>query len=426
MKKNRRDILVYLDWRYLDEEPVYIGILRSERLRGKEVFSFEYDKSWLQSNPFFLLDPELEFYEGMHFLAHSHRPNFGLFMDSAPDRWGRVLLDRREAIVAQKENRPVRQLFETDYLLGVCDVLRMGALRFKLKADGPFLGDEKDFVVPPISDLKALEAISFWIDEDDSALEQEYTKWVKLLVAPGSSLGGTRPKANVRNSDGSLWIAKFPKLQDDSDVGAWEMVAYKLACAAGIEMASSFAQKFTKRHHTFITKRFDREEGNRRIHFASAMTMLGYADGDNFQTGVSYLELAEFIKNYAANPDRDLKQLWRRIVFNIAISNTDDHLRNHGFLLHPKGWQLSPAYDLNPQERGIGLSLNITETNNDLDIELPMEVHTDFRLNYREAEQIKREVMDVVKNWAKEAKQLGISREERARKAPAFRAIEKG
>lgn len=269
--------------------------------------------------------------------------------------------------------------------------------------------------------MRELEQISLKLEEDDITDDPKYFKWLSMLIAPGSSLGGARPKASVINNDGSLWIAKFPSRSDRGDVGGWEMVTYELALKAGINMAESMAQKFSSNYYTFLTKRFDRAEKNERIHFASAMTMLGYTDGQDYSDGASYLEILEFISNNGANVNEDLEELWRRIVFSICVSNTDDHLRNHGFILSDKGWLLSPAYDINPNETGTGLKLNISDNDNALDLDLAMEVHEYFRLTREKAEQIINEVKKSVQNWRTIAAKYGISKTEQELKGNAFR-----
>ena len=290
-----------------------------------------------------------------------NKPNFGLFLDSSPDRWGQVLMRRREAALARTEERQEQNLYQTDYLLGVYDRHRMGGLRFKLEPDGPFLNDNRDMATPPWTSIRELEQVSLQLEDDDAADDPEYLKWLAMLIAPGSSLGGARPKASVSDPDGNLWIAKFPSKNDGYDHGAWEMVIHELAKAAGIGMAESQARKFSSKYHTFLTKRFDRTPQGERIHFASAMTLLGHSDGQNYQDGISYLELVNFITSQGGNPNPDLEELWRRIVFSICVSNTDDHLRNHGFILTESGWVLSPAYDINPNETGTGLGISNAE-----------------------------------------------------------------
>ncbi|MFO7755311.1 MAG: HipA domain-containing protein [Bacteroidales bacterium] len=416
---NKRKIYVYAD-RQETGATVLIGFLYSERLRGKEVFSFEYTGEWLKSDNAFLFDPDLQLYSGLHYLRDEKKVNFGIFLDSSPDRWGRLLMRRREAALARIEKRPENTLFETDYLLGVHDGHRMGALRFKIDNNGPFLNNNNIFASPPWSSLKELEQISLKLEEHDVVDDHEYFKWLSMLMAPGSSLGGTRPKASIVDQNSNLWLAKFPSLSDNTNAGGWEMVTYELAVGAGIKMAESRVQKFSSDHYTFLTKRFDRAGKNRRIHFASAMTMLGYKDGEDFSHGASYLEILEFISNNGANVNEDLEELWRRIVFNICVSNTDDHLRNHGFILTEKGWVLSPAFDINPEETGTGLKLNINENDNSLSLDLAMDVCEYFRLTKEMAEKIIKKVKRSVQDWRTIASKYGISKAEQDIKAIAF------
>jgi serine/threonine-protein kinase HipA len=418
-QNNKRYINVYAHWSGM-ENPSLMGTLHSDRLKGKEVFSFEYIDEWLQNGPAQLLDPSLQLYSGLHYL-NDDQDNFGIFLDSSPDRWGRILMRRREAALARNEDREERKLFETDYLLGVYDGHRMGALRFKLEEDGPFLNDNKNMASPPWTSLRELEQISLRLEEDDVIDDPEYLKWLSMLIAPGASLGGARPKASIVDNDGSLWIAKFPSRNDQGDIGGWEIVTYELAILAGITMAESKAQKFSSDYYTFLTKRFDRGNDGKRIHFASAMTMLGYVDGQDYKDGASYLDLVDFIQNNGANVEQDLEQLWRRIVFSICVTNTDDHLRNHGFLLTNDGWVLSPAYDINPVENGAGLKLNISDTDNSLDLNLALEVSEFFRLSEKRATEIIEEVLNVVSGWKEIAKKHGISRAEQELKALAFK-----
>lgn len=260
--------------------------------------------------------------------------------------------------------------------------------------------------------------ISLRLEDEESVNDTEYLKWLAMLVAPGSSLGGARPKASILDEREQLWIAKFPSKNDDTDVGAWEMVVYRLAKSAGLILPNAQIMKYSK-HHTFLSQRFDRSDDG-RIHFASAMTLLGYTDGNNFHDGISYLELAEFISSYGSNVQVDLEELWRRIVFNICVSNCDDHLRNHGFLLTKRGWSLSPAYDINPIETGTGLTLNINENDNSLNLDLALDVAPFFRLSDKRANQILHEVLNATSNWRAVAKNLGLSNLELDLKANAF------
>ena len=409
-KLNSENIWVYADWDGM-EIPVLMGVLKVAHSKGKELFSFEYAEKWLEDRSRFQIDPELQLYSGLQYPGDEKR-NFGIFLDSCPDRWGRILMQRRESAIAKLEQRPKQQLFERDYLLGVYDQQRLGALRFKKEKDGEFLSNEKIMAAPPWAALRELEEISLRLEEEEAQDNPEYLNWLSMLIAPGSSLGGASPKASIIDPDEHLWIAKFPGKNDHFNVGAWEYVVYCLAINAGINMSESQARKFTTRHHTFLTKRFDRTATGTRLHFASALTLLGYSDGVNNTDGVSYLELAEFISENGANVDTDLHQLFRRIVFNICVSNTDDHLRNHGFILSNSGWNLSPAYDINPNPFGRGLTLNITETSNELDLDLVMEIFPFFRLKETEAKSIINEVKSSVINWKKIAREVGVLRGE--------------
>jgi serine/threonine-protein kinase HipA len=417
-KNNQREILVYAHWKGI-QTPALMGTLRAAQLRGKEIFSFEYAHEWLSSGNAQQIDPDLHLYSGLQYL-NEEKSNFGIFLDSAPDRWGRVLMLRREAIMAKAENHKANQLFEIDYLLGVYDEHRMGAIRFKERTEGPFLNDTRQFAVPPWTTLRDLEYASLQIEKNENIDDPEYIKWMNLLFAPGSSLGGARPKSGVRDTENNLWIAKFPSAKDERDMGAWEMVLHDLAKNAYLNISEAMIRKFTTNYHTFLTKRFDRTSKGERIHFASAMTLLGYTDGTGAQDGASYLELAEFLMKNGASVNRDLEELWRRIVFNICVSNTDDHLRNHGFLLTDRGWILSPAYDMNPVETGTGLKLNISENDNSLDPDLAMEVIEYFRLSPEKAAQILESVKKAVKNWRTIADRYKIPRSEQEIMAGAF------
>ena len=419
MKNYERKIFVYADWNTLPECRM-LGILWVTLSRGKEIFSFEYDKNWLQSKYAKELDADLSLFAGKQYLQ-DEKINFGMFLDSSPDRWGRVLMKRREALLARKDKREERTLFESDFLLGVYDYQRMGALRFKEEEFGEFLNNDKMFAVPPIAKVKDLEYASLQLENLLHKNNNETLKWLKILINPASSLGGARPKAGVVDKDNSLCIAKFPSNSDTYDVGLWEKIANNLAHSAGIKVAVSEAKKYNSKHHTFITKRFDRISCGARLHFASAMTLLGYTDGTDFTDGASYLELADFIMRKGAYPKRDLEELFRRMVFSICISNTDDHLRNHGFLLTENGWTLSPAYDINPNPTGVGLRLNITDSDNSLNLDLAREVAEYFGLRKRQANDIISKIQTTVKHWQKLAVQYKVSREEQNYMRAAFR-----
>ena len=418
-KNQRKEILVFADWLGI-KEPILMGTLYSEIIRGKEIFSFQYTDEWLNSKYAQIIDPDLQLYKGTQYLEDK-KSNFGIFLDSSPDRWGRLLMRRHEAVLARVEKRPGKTLFESDYLLGVFDEYRMGGLRFKEIIDGPFLNDNREFVTPPWTSLNELEQASLKIESDEIIDDPEYLKWLNMLIAPGSSLGGARPKASISDDTNNLWIAKFPSLSDEKDIGGWEMVVHDLAVESGLNVADAMVKKYSNKYHTFLTKRFDRITRKKRIHFASAMTMLGYTDGTDFHEGVSYLELAEFLVTNGAKVNRDLEELWKRIVFSICVTNTDDHLRNHGFILTDKGWILSPAYDINPVENGTGLKLNISENDNSLDFDLAFDVIEYFRLDEKKAVNIIKQIKSVVSNWRSLANRYNISKTEQELMAKAFR-----
>jgi serine/threonine-protein kinase HipA len=424
MKQNETKMWVYADWEFLKDIQL-IGFLTSQRMRGKEIFSFEYAESWVNNqNPILFLDPNLGFYKGKQYVLELNN-NFGIFLDSSPDRWGRLLMRRREAWQAKQEGRDERVLFESDFLLGVFDGHRIGGVRFKLHEDGPFMNDQKKMATPPWTSLRELEHASLQLEHDDAIDNPNYAQWLSVLIDPGSSLGGARPKASVIDDRGHLWIAKFPSTRDEKNTGAWEMVLHELAKACGIDVSEARLQKFSGKHHTFLSKRFDRTNDNRRIHFASAMTLLGLQDGADHLEGVGYLDLVGFIIQHSPEAKEDLEQLWRRMLFNILVSNTDDHMRNHGFILKDNGWRLSPAYDMNPNEMGNGLTLNISENSNDLDISLALKTAYLYQLKSDNAESILQQMHQEISNWPSVAKKFGITNSEIEQTKRAFRLVEK-
>lgn len=408
-------IFVFENWRGID--PGRIGTLYIDGGKGREVISFAYDEEWLSDMTFsFVFDPDLSLYKGRQYVLLD-KSMFGVFADSCPDRWGRLLMKRRESILAKRENRKPRRLTDIDFLLGVYDETRMGALRFAVSEDGPFLASDRELTTPPWTTLRELEAASLAFEKDEDGKDE---KWLRQLLAPGSSLGGARPKASVVAPDGSLWIAKFPSKQDDVNIGAWEMVVHELAVLCGLYVPEAKTENFSKNGSTFLTKRFDRE-GRQRVHFASAMTLLGKKDGADAADGSGYLEMASFIRQNGAEPKKDLQELWRRIVFNMAVSNTDDHLRNHGFLLSKEGWKLSPLYDVNPNADGEALSLNVDENSSLIDFGLALSVAKMYEMPDKQAEETIGEMKDIVeKNWKKLAQKYGLHRNEIERMSPAF------
>lgn len=413
-----KKIFVYFDNNV--DKRIKIGYLFADIQKGKEIISFEFADEFFDS---FLscifFDYDLQLYKTRQYLP-SEKALFGIFSDAAPNRWGRVLMKRRERFLAkEKRLTKLKILNETDYLLNVFDEARMGALRFSLEDGGEYLSNEKEFSIPPFERLRTLEEASRQFEREENLLEG---KWLKLLLAPGSSLGGARPKATIRDVDGSIWIAKFPSKNDEYDVGAWEKTVMDLAEMCSLNVPESKLMKFSKLGSTFLVKRFDRV-GKKRIHFMSAMTALGKKDGESSE--VSYLDIAAFISAYGANPRQDLKELWKRIVFNIAVSNTDDHLRNHGFVLSDRGWMLSALYDVNPSLEKDNLSLNVNEDDNSLSIDLAIEVSEHFGINKKEALDIAKDMLAIIRgNWRKIASKNGLSKSSIEYMKPAFAATQ--
>jgi len=415
MDKSKIDIWVYAHWVGM-REPICIGTLSAHFAKARKSFSFEYDKEWISSHGQMLLDPDLGWYSGPQY--PNEKENFGVFLDSMPDSWGRTLMQRREPQRAEEESREPKTLHDIDYLLGVYDESRMGALRFKLHPDGPFLEAPSNTTTPPWTSLGELQKAVKAVESDEN--DENIREWILMLIAPGASLGGARPKANFTDRSNDLWIAKFPSRNDTTDKAAWEFLAYRMATKAGIIMANSQISKITGNYNTFLTKRFDRIK-KERIHFASAMTMTGNTEENIRDNKASYLEIAEFIKFSGASNREDLNQLWKRIIFNISISNSDDHLRNHGFLLTDEGWRLSPAFDLNPSIDKQGLALNIDMDNNSLDFDLARSVGEFFMLDLTAMDKIISEVRFIVSDWSKYANSIGIPKTEQERMTPAFR-----
>lgn len=419
-------IAVYADWEGL-AGPERMAVLRAHRGRGREVFDFEFDDAALATPGLVepLLDPRLGPFTGRQH-PPAGRSLFGVFADASPDRWGRMLMRRRLERAQRAGLMPASAtLHESDYLLGVHDQFRLGGLRFRRNDDGPFLDNQHDQAAPPFVELRALEAASLAVERDESNTARDGDAWLRMLIAPGGSLGGARPKASVASPDGALWIAKFPSARDDHDVGAWELVVHTLAIGCGLRVSDAQARRFASGQHTFLVKRFDRTSAGRRLHVASAMTLTDHDDGDGSATGVSYLELARVLIMHGAQTDTDLHELWSRIVFNMCVSNTDDHLRNHAFVRVPgKGWRLSDAFDMNPVADGTGLSLNITEADNALDLDLALSVAPQFRLKARTARERVAAIQHVVRQWRGLAGRLKIASREQDRMAGAFRLAE--
>lgn len=390
-----------------------VGFIHKSFARGDAPISFEYDRDWLASGAAFMLDPRLDLFSGEQ---HSPPPrSFGILTDSAPDRWGKVLMERREGARAAQEHRAPRTLHEIDFLLGVQDLTRTGALRFFDPGRQVYL-DDGEPGVPPVTDLRELARVSSRLEEPGIEKLPELERLLAVLIAPGSSLGGARPKANFKEGR-ALWIAKFPSRGDRYDVGGWEYLVHRLASASKVEVPEANLARLSEQYRTFRVRRFDRRGAARRM-FSSAMTLLEKADGES----ASYLDLAQFISDQGARDhiEEDLEQLFRRVLFNVVVGNRDDHLRNHGFIRDSTGWRLAPAYDLNPNPFRAEHVLTLDGSSAAPDVPTVMRTAELYRVEETAASRIRGEVERAVSRWKKEAAKLDLGRDEIARMAAVF------
>lgn len=404
-----RKLLVYADLHWL-HTPALVGELSYESLRGADSYGFSFAPTWLQTQRDLFLSADLNNYTGMQYTA-ADRDIFGCFSDALPDRWGRTLLNRREQLQAQEQQRPLRRLSSFDYLLGIDDYSRMGAFRFKETPDSDFINSDPTLKIPPLTDIRTLEAAGSAIEQSEAHNALPEKKWIAQLIQPGTSLGGARPKASVTDLDGALCVAKFPSRKDDYDVELWEHLCHLLARKAGIEVADTKVLKAIGPYHTLISRRFDRTADGRRIHFASAMTLLGLQDGNNAADGHGYLDLVDFIVQHCTAVESNLRELYRRVAFYICVGNSDDHFRNHGFLLTPKGWTLSPAYDINPT-LNTSQSLLISSVSNQAAFSQLRAAAEDYLLTRETADAILAEVQAALVDWPTLATHIGIPRRE--------------
>lgn len=390
-----------------------VGTLTRERGGGRSVISFAYEPEWIADGDAFPIDPSLLLYEG-----EQYPPTLpGVFADAAPDRWGRTLLERREAQAARHEERGPRSLDDWDFLVGVDDRTRMGALRLASEAgeQARFLADEP-FPVPPLARLRELEHWARQVEAGVGGELSDEERWLEMLVAPGSSLGGSRPKANYEDQ-GELWIAKFPSREDRHDVGAWEHLVSLLAARAEIDVPETRLLALGSSYRTFCAKRFDRLGGGRRL-YASAMTLTGRRDHED----ASYLDIARAIAELG-DPvaiEEDLRQLFRRVVFNVLTANRDDHLRNHGFLRSRGGWRLAPAFDVNPTPQKHEHVLALDGSLRTPDLDLVRETAPYYRLSAAHANEVIDEIRGVVRGWRDLAHRIGLSGDELERIGPAL------
>ena len=411
----RDEAAVYLDTR--EAGPRQVGWLRRAGSGQRADVSFEYTQEWIDSAEAFSIDPALNLVVG----EQRRRTGglHGIFDDAAPDRWGRRLLERREAQRARSERRRARALDEWDFLTGVSDRTRMGAIRLAQGPGGPFIDDEA-LEVPPKTDLRTLESVAASLERGDRASDDEVRRWLEQLLAPGASLGGTRPKATFANEDGDMWIAKFASPKDRRDMGAWEYVQTRLAERSEISVPETELLSLGEGYRTFAAKRFDRAAGH-RVHFASGMTLLDQRDHPE---GVGYLDLASAIERYGPPTrtaiDSDLEQLFRRAVFAALAGHRDDHLRNHGFLHDGRGWRLSPAFDLNPIPDKHEHELNFDGRSTLPDLEPILATAPLYRLSDASARAVTDHIRSAVASWREVARDIGLGRDEQDLMAPAY------
>ena len=389
-----------------------VGTLGYDMIRGNAAYQWEFDAQWLQHHRQTRLSGDLQNAGGPQY-GSGHL--FGFLQDAMQDRWGRRLIDKRERLLAAQEGRTPRHLTDIDYLTQIDDITRMGALR--LRENERLLGTEyANTPVPPLTYLREFVDMAQEYERQDEQGGSICEEWLLNLYKQGSSLGGARPKANVRDTDGSLWIAKIPSVSDDYDVALWEFWAHQMAKQAGIEVPQMRLLSLPgQKYHTLLSKRFDRA-GEQRIHFASAMTLCGLQDGADATTGNGYLDIVDVIigNSGIVDPPAALEQLYRRVAFSIAIRNHDDHFRNHGFLLTEKGWIWSPAYDLNPSDFNTQ-SLLVSRDSNESSLDVLLAAAGDYMLSAERAKQIVDEVSKAMQNARQVARQCGISDREMGR-----------
>lgn len=400
-----KKITVYADFNFL-ASPQEIGTLGYERVRGKDHFVFAYSREWLKQYGGLVLSGDLI---NAPALQHPRSTDsvFGFVKDSFPDRWGRLLLDRKERLMAQSEGRPVRMLSNYDYLTGIEDFTRMGGIRYKSEDRNNYINADSNYLVPPIESLHALCNACQEIELAEERNELPAQRWLDQLIDPGSSLGGARPKANIIDAEGKLYVAKFPSRKDLENTELIEHFSHCLAASAGITVAKTRTIRISRDRDLLLSERFDRTADGKRIHFASAMSLLGLDDGAGSSTGNGYLDIVDFILQGCVDVGRNLRELYHRVAFNVMFGNTDDHFRNHGFLLTPKGWTLSPAYDINPGVK-THQCLLIDQYTEQSDISALLSASGNYMLEQKEAAEIIEEVRAAVKDWRKVASELKI------------------
>ncbi|MDE7080627.1 MAG: type II toxin-antitoxin system HipA family toxin [Muribaculaceae bacterium] len=411
-----KKLYVYADFNWLTS-PRLIGELSYESVRGRETYGFSYDKGWLAEYGNIFLCEDLQNYPGIQY-TRPERDIFACFSDALPDRWGRTLLNRREQIAALDEKRQARRLTSFDYLTGIDDASRMGGFRFAETPDGKFINCDASLRVPPLANVRELMLAAHEIEASEENHLLPSRRWLAQLLHPGTSLGGARPKASVVDEEGYLTVAKFPSRKDDYDVGLWEHFCHVMGRKAGLDVAET-ATIPGEDYHILLSKRFDRDESGKRIHFASALTLLGLTDGDNASTGYGYPDIVDFIIQHGCNVEQNLEELYRRVGFYIIVGNSDDHFRNHGFLLTRSGWQLSPAYDINPTLSD-NQSLLIDHSSSESNLEILLKSAGDYMLSDEKALAIINEVKSAMRPWRSEARRLRLPQRDIDMFAPRF------
>ena len=409
-------LFVFADFDWL-ESPELIGELSFDSVRGNETYGFSFSKDWLSKHGDIFLSEDLQNFTGIQY-TRPGQDIFSCFSDALPDRWGRTLLNRKEQIAAQEGKRPVKHLSSFDYLIGIDDFSRMGGFRFSETPDGNFINCEPSLKVPPLANVRELLQAAQEIEASEEKHVLPEKKWVNQLINPGTSLGGARPKASVIDEDGSITIAKFPSRKDLYDIAKWEHFAHLMAKKAGINVAKTRTIPGTE-YNILLSKRFDRTPEEKRIHFASSLTLLGLTDGDNFSTGYGYPDIVDFIIQHGINVEQNLEEIFRRVAFNIIIGNSDDHFRNHGFLLTKKGWVLSPAYDLNPT-LSENQSILINRQTNESDLNILFDSADEYFISKVKGAKIIEEVKSAMQSWQSEARRLGLPQRDIDMFSPRF------
>ena len=411
-----KKLYVYADFDWLDEAEL-MGELTCDTVRGNETYGFSFAREWLAQHGDVFFGEDLRNYPGVQYTS-PEKDIFSCFSDALPDRWGRTLLNRREQIVASEEKRPVRRLNSFDYLVGIDDESRMGGFRFSEIPGGKYINCDASLRVPPLANVCELMQAAHEIEASEELHVLPSKRWLMQLLRPGTSLGGARPKATVKDDDGNLAVAKFPSRKDDYDVALWEHFCHVMGRKAGINVADTHVVSGGQ-YNILLSKRFDRTGAGRRKHFASALTLLGLNDGDNASTGCGYTDIVDFIVRCGCDVKNNLEELYRRVAFNIMVGNSDDHFRNHGFILTQKGWELSPAYDINPtlyEEH----SLLINRETNKSDLDILLKSAGEYMLSADVAARIIAEVKTSMKTWRGEAAKLKLSRRDADMFAPRF------